>query len=149
MNSSVESSKVLTTERLISAPVEDVFAAFERPELLAAWWGPEGFTNTFQHFEFRPGGKWVFTMHNPNGISYHNESHFQVIEPNRKIVIEHDVPPWFLLTITLTPQQNQTLLHWRQEFENAHTLEKIRDVCEPGNEQNLDRLQALLAWEPH
>ena len=30
----------------------DVFAAFSEANRLAAWWGPDGFTNTFEQFEF-------------------------------------------------------------------------------------------------
>ena len=44
----------VTTERLLSANPSRVFAAFEQPELLAQWWGPAGFTNTFEHFDFKP-----------------------------------------------------------------------------------------------
>lgn len=43
------------TERLISADVCTVFAAFARPDRRARWRGPRGFTNTFKQFEFRPG----------------------------------------------------------------------------------------------
>lgn len=37
-----------------------IFAAIETPERLARWWGPDGFSNTFEVFEFRTGGRWVF-----------------------------------------------------------------------------------------
>jgi len=47
-----------STERLIAASPHQVFAAFENPASLAEWWGPNGFTNTFSLFEFRPGGRW-------------------------------------------------------------------------------------------
>jgi uncharacterized protein YndB with AHSA1/START domain len=45
----------------------------------AQWWGPEGFANTFAQFEFKPGGRWVFVMHGPNGANYPNESVFREI----------------------------------------------------------------------
>src|SRR5689334_2619220 len=92
---------VFSTERVISFPPDQIFAAFEHPDRLARWWGPAGFTNTFQQFEFKPGGRWVFVMHGPNGIDYPNENAFRVLEPG-KIVIEHVVEPLFTLTITLT-----------------------------------------------
>ena len=57
----------VSTGRVLSASPRKVFAAFEQPDQLARWWGPEGFTNTFERFEFEPGGRWVFVMHGPNG----------------------------------------------------------------------------------
>ena len=71
----------LGTERILSATPRQIFAAFEQPELLAQWWGPEGFTNTFEQFEFKVGGRWVFVMHGPNGANYPNESVFREIQP--------------------------------------------------------------------
>jgi uncharacterized protein YndB with AHSA1/START domain len=133
-----------STARAILAPAHRVFTAFERPELLARWWGPDGFTNTFEQFEFTPGGRWVFTMHGPNGANYANECVFREIERDARIVIEHVVPPWFRLTVTLTPFGGETRLAWVQEFESPEMAEKLRSIVEPSNEQNLDRLQALL-----
>ncbi len=59
----------VSTERLLSATPRKVFSAFEQADLLAQWWGPSGFTNTFEQFEFKPGGRWVFVMHGPNGAN--------------------------------------------------------------------------------
>lgn len=140
-------SAFLSTERVLPASPRKVFAAFEQPDLLARWWGPTGFTNTFEQFEFKPGGRWVFVMHGPNGINYPNESVFREIQPDIKIVIEHIVQPWFMLTVTLTARGDQTHLAWVGEFESPKFAAKMRPLCEPANEQNLDRLQALLASE--
>jgi uncharacterized protein YndB with AHSA1/START domain len=84
---------VVSTERVLSANPREVFAAFEQPDRLARRWGPSGFTNTFERFEFKPGGRWVFVMHGPNGARYPNESGFREIEPDARIVIEHVVKP--------------------------------------------------------
>ncbi len=137
----------LSTERLFSAIPRQIFAAFERPELLAQWWGPDGFTNTFEQFEFNLGGRWVFVMHGPDGSNYPNECVFREIQSDARIVIEHVVAPWFTLTVTLTARGDQTLLAWVQEFESPEVADKVRAICEPANEQNLDRLEALLANE--
>ena len=135
------------TERVLSANPRKVFAAFEQPELLAKWWGPTGFTNTFEQFEFKPGGRWVFAMHGPNGASHPNECVFREIQPGTKIVIEHVVQPWFRLTVTLTARGDQTHLAWVQEFENPEVVARMRSLSEAANEQVLDRLQTLLAGE--
>lgn len=139
------SDSFLHTERTFSASAQEIFSAFSTPDRLARWWGPSGFTNTFHAFAFQPGGKWSFTMHGPDGTDYANECVFREIVPNAKITIQHVVPPFFLLSITLSPRENGTHLTWTQTFENADVANRLRAVCEPSNEQNLDRLEALLA----
>ena len=84
-------------------------------------------------------------MHGPTGIDYPNESVFRTVEPDARIVIEHLEKPWYRLTVTLTPEGEETRLAWSQEFESPHVAGKMRAICEPANEQNLDRLEALLA----
>jgi uncharacterized protein YndB with AHSA1/START domain len=135
----------LTTERLLSATPHEVFTAFEQPDQLAQWWGPDGFTNTFEQFEFKPGGQWVFVMHGPNGANYHNENIFREIEPAARIVIEHILEPWFTLTVTLTAQGDQTHLSWVQEFKNPEVAASVRARAGTANEQVLDRLQAVIS----
>ena len=136
---------VVGTQRVLPFPPRRVFEAFEKPDQLARWWGPEGFTNTFEHFEFAPGGRWVFVMHGPNGANYANESVFREIVPHSKVVIEHVVPPWFRLTVTLTARGDRTHLTWDQEFESPQVAAKFRPLVAIPNEQNLDRLESLLA----
>ena len=145
MSQPTNSGAVLSTERLISATPHAIFAAFENPEKLAKWWGPKGFTNTFEVFEFKVGGRWVFVMHGPTGTNYPNECVFREIQPDDKIVIDHVVNPLFTLTVKLTPRGAQTHLTWDQEFESSQVAEQLRPICDPANEQNLDRLQAVLA----
>jgi uncharacterized protein YndB with AHSA1/START domain len=106
--------------------------------------GPKDFTNTFEQFEFKVGGRWVFTMHGPNGASFANENVSREIEPDTRLVIEHISLPWSRLTVTLTPRGESTRLVWSQESESPEFTAKIRPVCEPANEQNLDRLQSFL-----
>jgi uncharacterized protein YndB with AHSA1/START domain len=138
---------VLSTERVFSASPRKIFAAFEQPDQLAQWWGPKDFTNTFEQFEFNPGGRWVFMMHGPNGANYPNESVFREIQPDTRIVIEHVVKPRFTLSVTLTPRGDQTHLAWDQEFESPEVAAQFRPLSTVANEQNLDRLESLLAGE--
>lgn len=134
------------TSRLLDATPGAVFAAFQHPERLARWWGPEGFTNTFQTFDFRPGGEWTFTMHAPGGAEFPNRSFFREIDRDARIVIEHVVTPWFRLTVTLTPAgDGRTHLDWLQEFESPAVAARMRELSRTANEQVLDRLAAELA----
>jgi uncharacterized protein YndB with AHSA1/START domain len=140
-------SAVLRTERVLPFTPRNVFAAFEQADRLAQWWGPNGFRNTFEQFEFTPGGRWVFVMHGPNGVNYPNESVFREIQPDTRIVIDHVSAPRFTLSVLLTAQGDKTHLVWIQAFESPDVAAQVRPICEPANEQNLDRLQSLLASE--
>jgi hypothetical protein len=65
-----------TTSREIPATPSQIFAAISDPARLARGWESEGFTNTFEFCEFKPGGRWVFVMHAPDGTNYPNENRF-------------------------------------------------------------------------
>lgn len=136
------------TSREIAAPVEQVFAAFSDPERLARWWGPAGFTNTFNSCEFRQGGRWSYVMQGPNGGQYRNESVFAEIESPTRIVIEHVSPPKYRLTIVLASTKTGTVVSWSQAFEDADVARRIEHIVVPANEQNLDRLSAEVFREP-
>lgn len=136
---------VMRTSRVLPFSPAAIYAAFSSPELLAQWWGPEGFTNTFEQFEFKTGGQWKFVMHGPDGNSYPNESVFAVLEKDSKIVIDHICAPLFTLTIQLTPAENGTQISWEQVFADAATAQAVKSIVEPANEQNLDRLTRVLA----
>ncbi|MGB5026600.1 MAG: SRPBCC domain-containing protein, partial [Saprospiraceae bacterium] len=56
----------IVSSRIFSAHRELVFRAWSEPNHLKNWWGPAGFTNTFNEFDFRVGGKWRFIMHGPD-----------------------------------------------------------------------------------
>lgn len=75
--------------REFDAPVELVFAAFTDPKHLAQWWGPNGFTTTTSHFEFKPGGTWRYVMHGPDGRDYKNLITFEDIQTNKLIAYRH------------------------------------------------------------
>jgi len=134
--------------REIPATVEQVFAAISHPERLARWWGPAGFTNTFNVCEFKDGGRWSFIMHAPDGKSFPNENVFAEIEPPRKVVVQHVSEPKYRLTLALAPSAAGTVVTWSQVFESAEVARRIERIVVPANEQNLERLSAEVLREP-
>jgi uncharacterized protein YndB with AHSA1/START domain len=138
------SGSTFTTSCFVPHAPEAVYAAFERADLLAAWWGPAGFSNTFEVFEFVPGGRWLFTMHGPDGANYANRNVFVVLEPARRVVLRHDGEPFFTLTVELAPAPGGTQLAWRQVLDDAAVAQAVAAIVEPANEQNLDRLLNML-----
>ncbi len=140
--------KTFIASREIPATPEKVFAAFNHPDRLARWWGPAGFTNTFNSFEFKNGGRWSLVMHGPDGKNYPNENVLTEIEPPRKFVVQHVSNPKYRLTVTLAPSPAGTAVTWSQEFESEEAAKSLEHIVVPANEQNLERLSAEVSREP-
>lgn len=132
------------SSRYFACTPATLFAAIRQPERLARWWGPDGFSNQFEVFEFRSDGRWVFDMIGPDGTRYANESVFFHIEDSRQVIIDHTCTPLFRLTITLTPEGEGTRVQWLQVFEDAAFAQAMKHMLEPANAQNLDRLEREL-----
>jgi uncharacterized protein YndB with AHSA1/START domain len=132
--------------RVFGAPRELVFRAFSDPSLLARWWGPKGFTNTFHEFDFRPGGAWRFVMHGPDGTDYEMVKDFIEVVHAERISLQHvQLMHQFQMTMTFADEAGKTRLTWVMQFESAEEAEKVRSLVAEANEQNFDRLEAQLA----
>ena len=124
---------------------ELIFEAWTNPERLKNWWGPNGFTNTFYEFDLRPGGKWSFTMHGPDGTNYPNESVFVKIEAPELLVFDHLSQPQFQVVATFTElQEAKTRVTFRMIFKSAEQCNALRSFVQEKNEENFDRLEAEL-----
>lgn len=135
-----------TRQHFVAATPAQVFAALSDPQRVARWWGPAGFSSTIHLFEFRPGGRWLLTMHGPDGQDYPNESRFTRIEPARAIEIEHLSGHHFTLAIELEAHDGGTRVHWCQTFDTIEHYRRIAAFVATANEQNLVRLaQEVLA----
>lgn len=146
MNPNPSVNREFIHSRLINATQAQVFRAFSDPERLARWWGPDGFTNTFEAFELKPNGVWRFVMQGPDGTDYRNECIFRAVEAPSRVVIEHmSEAHHFFLTILFEAKRSQTLVGWRQVFDSAEHRDQIAAIVEPANEQNLNRLAAEVA----
>lgn len=136
----------IVSTRVLDAPRELVWRAFGEPNLLARWWGPQGFRNTFEEFDLRPGGAWRFVMHGPDGTEYRMAKEFVEVAPPERIVMRHDQPMHsFTMTIALDEVAGGTRLTWRMRFDAAEDARVAREAITAANEQNFDRLEAQLA----
>lgn len=138
------SDRELATSRIINATPQRVFDAFRDPEKLARWWGPNGFTNTFHEFDFRPGGVWKLTMHGPDGKDFPNESAFVEIDEPRRIVIDHRSKPEYVAEFEFVSVPEGTKIVFYHIFESVDACNRIAKFARDANEQNLDRLSQLL-----
>lgn len=138
-------TREIISTRVFDAPRQRVFRAFSDPKQLAIWWGPNGFTNTIEVFEFRVNGDWHVTMHGPDGTDYPNESVFLEVAPPQRIVYLHLRPMHrFQMTMDFVDRGQQTELTWRMLFDSDEECERVRAFVVPAGEQNFDRLAAHL-----
>jgi len=136
----------VVSERFLPFAPAAVFAAFADPAKLACWWGPAGFTNTIQEFNLRPGGAWRITMHGPGGTDYPNESEFLEVTPPSRLVFVHLGPMHrYWMTMTFAPQGAGTHLTWHMQFETAEEVARIGGFIAKANQENFDRLSAVLS----
>jgi uncharacterized protein YndB with AHSA1/START domain len=134
-----------TTSRALDARPEAVFKAITDPETIANWWGPFGFSNVIEEFDFTPGGNWRHDMIGPDGAVYPNHSVFEEISPERIVIRHLATVHEFVLEILLDPVGNQTRITWNQTFMTAAEYEKCEAYIPRCNEEVLDRLELELA----
>lgn len=137
----------LIISRKLNAPVELVWEAWTKPEHIANWWGPNGFTNTINVMDMTVGGEWNLVMHGPDGTDYKNKSIFKEIIPFKRIVYEHVSSPGFIATVDFEEQGDQTLINWHMLFETAEQFIQVVKTfkADEGLKQNIAKLEVYLS----
>lgn len=132
----------IMSSRTLNAPAGVVFRAFSEPAHLKNWWGPAGFTNTFEEFDFRPGGRWKFIMHGPDKGNYQNECIFSEIVSPRLITWDRLSKPLFRMELSFVDiAPGKTKFVFRMIFKTAEECDKLKGFVMDKNEENFDRLE--------
>ena len=137
-------------ERTFPLAREALFAAFADPAVLSAWWGPHGSVNEFETFDLRPGGAWRFVMHVANGTAYPMTNEFlEVVAPERITLRHLQAGHEFELHMHYYALgAAHTRLRWSMRFADAGEAARVRALVAEANEQNFDRLEAVLGLSP-
>lgn len=145
MESNTKDRELVIT-RTLNAPADLVWEVFTKPEHIANWWGPNGFTNTIYTMDLKPGGLWELVMHGPDGTDYKNKSVYKEIVPLKKIVFDHFNPD-FTTTIQFEDLGEQTHIHWHMLFSTTEEFIQVVKTfkADEGLKQNIERLNAYLA----
>lgn len=146
MENNTKDRELLIT-RVLNAPIDLVWEAWTKPEHIAKWWGPNGFTNTITTMDIKPGGEWNLVMHGPDGTDYENQSIFKEVILHKKIVYQHVSPPCFTSTIEFEAQGEQTHLKWHMLFESHEQFIQVVKTfkADEGLKQNIEKLNNYLA----
>jgi uncharacterized protein YndB with AHSA1/START domain len=144
METSSPDCEIVTT-RVFNSPRTLVYKAWSDPDHLKNWWGPDGFTNTFNIFDFREGGRWSFVMHGPERGNYPNECTFGAIREPELIVWDRQSKPLFQVEVVFEKfSENETKITFKQKFKTAEECNKVKPFAVGKNEENMDRLEAEL-----
>lgn len=137
----------IAATRILDAPRELVWRVWTDPDHIGKWWGPIGFTTTTNVYELKPGGRWLFVMHGPDGTDYRNDVTFtDVVEPER-LEYDHGPSPMFHVTVLFDIEgDDKTRLSMQLSFptveERDCTAEKFGAI--EGLNQTLGRLEEYL-----
>jgi uncharacterized protein YndB with AHSA1/START domain len=137
----------LIITRTLNAPIDLVWEVWTKPEHIANWWGPNGFTSTINVMDVISGGEWDLVMYGPDGTDYKNKSIFKEVILYKKIVYEHISAPKFVSTISFEEQGDQTHISWHMLFETAEQFIQVVKTfkADEGLKQNIEKLDAYLA----
>jgi uncharacterized protein YndB with AHSA1/START domain len=111
----------LVVTRVIDAPRQLVFKAWTRPEHIARWWGPQGYTTIHCDMDIRPGGTYHVGMRSPHGTEHWKRGVYrEIVEPERIVftfawqnadgTLGHEL----LTTVTFAEAGTKTRLTLRQ-----------------------------------
>ena len=148
-STSSTADREIVTTRLIDAPRELVYEAFTDAKHVNHWFGPDGFTTTTKSMDVRPGGRWVFVMHGPDGTDWPNVVTYEDVSPPSRLSYLHGddkEPDMFHVTVTLDDKGGKTALTMRALFKTAAAREFVareRGAVE-GGQQTVAKLDAYV-----
>ena len=104
MSRSAQSSTqaVLALRRVFNAPIERVFEAWTKADVLASWFGPVGFTVTSAEIDLRIGGEYLVVLQSPDGNAIKHFGEYIEITPPKKLVFT-----WMLENQACRGSENQ------------------------------------------
>jgi len=79
-------NKKLTVQRSFDAPLDKVWDAWTKSEILDQWWGPKPYKVETKAMEFKEGGFWLYCMVGPTGDRHWSIEKYNHIDPKKTII---------------------------------------------------------------
>src|SRR4029079_16263900 len=106
------SDRAIVMTRVFNAPRRLVFEAWTKPELLARWFGPRGWTVPVCEIDLRPGGAYRYVLRGPDGAEMGMRGVYREIVPPERLVCTEVFDQWpdseSVITALLTEQDGKT-----------------------------------------
>lgn len=151
-----KAEKAIYIEREFGAPMEKVWAAWTRDELLDQWWAPKPWKTITKRMDFRTGGHWQYAMSGPDNERHWAIVNFISIENYKKFTAfdsfcdeEGNINislPSLLWTNTFKAGSTSTIVHITITSKNPYDLDSIIDMgFKDGFTSALENLDELLS----
>lgn len=153
---------LVIVEKMIQAPVAEVFYACSEADMVKQWWGPEAFSSPVVKMDFKVGGKYLSCMKSDDGkMEIWAVGQFLEIIPNRRIVSSEHPSNSEGVEISARdaedgPFADEGDSYITIEFENKNQSEtkltlsheglpaRMHDNCIAGWSSSLDKLKRLV-----
>lgn len=140
----VSAKPSLTLVRRIKAPPGKVYAAWTRPEMMVAWWGPHNTRVASAEADARIGGRFRVVMMEDNGERHEVSGTYSEVEPERKLAFSW---AW----VTMPERESRVAVMFRAVAEGTELTvlheqfadEPARIGHEQGWNEALERLESL------
>jgi uncharacterized protein YndB with AHSA1/START domain len=145
------SDREIVMTRVFDAPRERVFAAHSKCEHIKRWWGRGNPLDC--EMDFRPGGRYRFVEHAPDGETYAFRGEYREIEAPARIVqtFEFEGMPGHVCVETLVFEEHdgKTTLTSTTVFDSKEDRDgMLSSGMEQGAKESMNALAELLAnWE--
>lgn len=145
-------SKDVKLARTFAAPRDLVFKAWTDAKMVAAWWGPHGFTNPVCRVDARKGGAIYIDMKAPDGQVFPMKAVIDEIDPPSRLVFTSsalgpDGKPLFesLTAVTFEEKNGQTTVKVTASVKDAppEAAPYLAGMDE-GWSQTMDRMVAFV-----
>lgn len=147
--------RTITVERTFNAPLDPVWDAWTRAEILCQWWAPKPYECVIESLDFRPGGRWRYSMQGPEGDRHHCFFDYAEVRPKTYFsgkdgfCDEHGVAipamPTMQWENNFSAHDTGTLVRIKIHFKSAEDLEAIIKMgFKEGFTQGLDQLDELI-----
>jgi uncharacterized protein YndB with AHSA1/START domain len=144
--------QVVDMERVIDAPVADVYRAYTEADLIAKWIGPRGYDTVVSQFDVRDGGQWAFSQSDSAGASFAFHGSFHSVQPLQGIVqtFEFEGAPGHvsLERVTFEDRGATTMVRVHAVYQTVEDRDAmIASGMARGVTEGYERLDELLAGE--
>ena len=145
---STPSDREIVLTRVFDAPRALVFEAHSRCEHIKRWWGRGNPLDC--ELDFRPGGRWRFVEHAPDGTDHGFRGEYREIVAPERIVqtFEYEGLPGHisLETLVLDEHDGKTTVTITSVFDSVEDRDgMLQSGMETGAAESMDALDALLA----
>jgi PhnB protein len=122
-----ENGKSLHITRYFAAPVNRVWDAWTKSEMLNQWWAPKPWWAETKKMDFRVGGLWLYCMCGPDGDRHWSRADFEAIQPKTCYIMNHTFCDE---NGNINPDMPETRWTIRFSDENETTKVNVEISCE-------------------